>query len=314
MSGMDQDQYDPATDESLDSKQKHQLELIEFSLVRELPSGEKLTGIYGINVAKVREVVKLPKINKLAASAEGIEGLFELRKIPIPAINLCQILGDEHHTVQPEHQIIVTEFSGRRAGFIVHSTHRIRRIPWSKVLPPSADAKSCISGMVLLDETQFLLILDLEKIVEDIENPGGLQEAVPALSASAQQVASNGQALLVEDSAVIRNKLSHMLTEWGFEVTIATDGMEALEYLQTIRDTKSLKLIVTDLEMPRMDGYTLIEHIQKQSQIAEIPVIIHSSLNEGVVEKSNHKINYFAYVEKNDHEKLHAVVQQALDL
>lgn len=309
----DTEHFDPMDEDSIENKQKHQLELIEFSLVRELPSGEKLTGVYGINVAKVREVVKLPKINKLAASAEGIEGLFELRKVPIPAINLCQILGDSTHVVHPDHQIIVTEFSGRRAGFIVHSTHRIRRVPWKKVLPPSADTQSCISGMVLLDDNQFLLILDLEKIVEDIENPGGLTNFAASIAQDNGESVKHGKVLLVEDSAVIRNKLSCLLTGWGFEVSIANDGLEALEHLKSLRNPNELKLVITDLEMPRMDGYTLIEHMQENQDIAEIPVIIHSSLNEDVVEKSNHKINYLAYVEKNDHDKLRTTIQSVVD-
>lgn len=310
----DTEHFDPMDEDNVDNKQKHLLELIEFSLVRELPSGEKLTGVYGINVAKVREVVKLPKINKLAASAEGIEGLFELRKVPIPAINLCQILGDSEHAIQPDFQIIVTEFSGRRAGFIVHSTHRIRRIPWKKVLPPSADAQSCISGMVLLEDNQFLLILDLEKIVEDIENPNSMADIAAVMANSSRENAPHlGKALIVEDSAVIRNRLSCVLTDWGFEVSIATDGLEGLEFLKTIRKPEELRVIITDLEMPRMDGYTLIEHIQEQPTLADIPVIIHSSLNEGVVEKSSHKINYFDYVEKNDNAKLKATIQKIVD-
>lgn len=310
----DNEHFDPNADDAMDDKHKHLLELIEFSLVRELPSGEKLTGIYGINVAKVREVVKLPKINKLAASAEGIEGLFELRKVPIPAINLCQILGDKEHGIQPEFQIIVTEFSGRRAGFIVHSTHRIRRIPWTKVLPPSADADSCISGMVLLEDNQFLLILDLEKIVEDIEHPGGMADIAAAMANTPEGKGHLGKALIVEDSAVIRNRLTCVLTEWGFDVSIATDGLDGLEYLKTLRKPEELRVIITDLEMPRMDGYTLIENLQEHANLADIPVIIHSSLNEGVVEKSSHKINYYAYVEKNDSAKLRATIQEIVDL
>lgn len=309
----DNEPYDPTAEEGMDDKHKHLLELIEFSLVRELPNGEKLTGTYGINVAKVREVVKLPKINKLAASAEGIEGLFELRKVPIPAINLCQILGDKDFTIQPEFQIIVTEFSGRRAGFIVHSTHRIRRIPWTKVLPPSADAESCISGMVLLEDNKFLLILDLEKIVEDIEHPRGSADIAAIMANTPDGDGHLGKALIVEDSAVIRNRLSIVLTQWGFDVTIATDGLEGLEYLKTLRKPGELRVIITDLEMPRMDGYTLIEHIQDHPTLADIPVIIHSSLNEGVLEKSSHKINYYAYVEKNDSAKLRSTIQEIVD-
>jgi two-component system chemotaxis response regulator CheV len=99
-------------------------ELIEFTLMRQLPNGNKLAGIYGINVVKVREVVHMPKINPLSSRVPGIAGIFELRGVPIPAVNLCRVLGDEASVVSPEQQIIVAEFSQKRAGFIVHGTNR----------------------------------------------------------------------------------------------------------------------------------------------------------------------------------------------
>ena len=99
-------------------------ELIEFSLVRHIGNNKVITGTYGVNVAKVREVVHLPDINPLASSQEGVAGVFELRGIPIPAINLCQILGDSYAPITKSQQIIVTEFSQKRAGFIVNSTRK----------------------------------------------------------------------------------------------------------------------------------------------------------------------------------------------
>src|SRR5206468_10294084 len=103
---------------------------------------------------------------------KGVSGVFELRGIPIPAVDLCVALGDEESEPQPNHQIIVTEFSQKRAGFIVDSTHRIRRIAWDKVLPPSADAGTCINGMTLIENNEFLFILDLERILMQLEAAG----------------------------------------------------------------------------------------------------------------------------------------------
>ena len=120
-------------------------ELIEFTLKRRLPDGSFVDGLYGVNVAKVREVIRMPRINPLGSSVTGIPGIFELRGVPIPAVNLCKVLGDVSTDLQPEQQIIVAEFSNKRAGFIVSNTHRIRRVAWDQVLPPSSDAKSCMS-------------------------------------------------------------------------------------------------------------------------------------------------------------------------
>ena len=113
-------------------------ELIEFSLIRHIGNNRVYKGTYGVNVAKVREVVHMPTINPLASSVPGVSGVFELRGIPIPAVNLPHILGDNIAPINQNQQIIVTEFSQKRAGFIVNSTHRIRRVSWIKYYLPLA--------------------------------------------------------------------------------------------------------------------------------------------------------------------------------
>lgn len=144
-------------------------ELIEFSLDRKLPDGSVTIGKYGVNVSKVREVVRMPTINPLTSSIKGFAGVFELRGIPIPAINLASALGDGDAPIRKNQQIIITEFNAKRAGFIVNSTERILRISWDKVLPPTADKNTFISGMTLIENKEFLFILDLEGILDDLE-------------------------------------------------------------------------------------------------------------------------------------------------
>ena len=196
-------------------------ELIEFSLDRYLQNGSKTTGRYGVNVAKVREVVRMPKINPLASGINGIAGVFELRGIPIPAINLAVALGDREAPISDNQQIIVTEFSLKRAGFIVKTTERIRRIAWEKVIPPTADKQTCINGMTLVENNEFLFILDLERILLDIEGRsnnllGGYQRQdrtnEPKMEASTQKQEGFQHAkqeeilatiLLIDDSDII---------------------------------------------------------------------------------------------------------------
>ena len=190
-------------------------ELIEFSLTRRL-RGRTIKGIYGVNVAKVREVVRLPKINPLASRIKGVAGVFELRGIPIPAVHLSCALGDDEAEPKPNQQIIVTEFSQKRAGFIVDQTHRIRRVAWEKVLPPSADAGTCINGMTLIENNEFLFILDLERILITLEVAGGgsvpyaASPATGSAPAHGEPAATHGDfgglsVLLVDDSSFIRN-------------------------------------------------------------------------------------------------------------
>jgi two-component system chemotaxis response regulator CheV len=291
-------------------------ELIEFSLIRHLEGQPPVTGLYGVNVAKVREVVHMPKINPLGSAVKGVAGLFELRGVPIPAVNLCQILGDHQSEITPKQQIIVTEFSQKRAGFIVQSTHRIRRVSWDKVLPPSSDSSSCITGMILLDNHEFLFILDLEKILSNIED-----QAFPESRQRWHQPAmgydwgnyhppvsekSNGPVILVvDDSRLILHNVSRALLHEGFQVITAPDGRRALERVEQILGGKDhsltrLDAVVTDIEMPQMDGITLTARLREKAELAHMPILLHTSLDGEASKEAAERVGANGYVLKND--------------
>ncbi|NRA44203.1 MAG: chemotaxis protein CheV [Oligoflexales bacterium] len=290
-------------------------ELIEFSLDRHLVGGKVKTGRYGVNVAKVREVVRMPVINPLASSVPGVAGVFELRGIPIPAINLAKALGDHDAPIKENQQIIVTEFSKKRAGFIVKSTERIRRIAWEKVLPPTADRHTCINGMTLVENNEFLFILDLEKVLLDIEARSGYSSNLSAGSfntpvnqtaqATTNRSFSNGyHILLIDDSDVILRNTSSFLEREGYQVTQASNGVQAKAILEHSLERASAKpmfdAIITDVEMPKMDGLTLTRWIKGNSKLNLIPVILHTSLSGKANLESGKIVGANAYVVKND--------------
>lgn len=304
-------------------------ELIEFALARTV-NGETIRGLYGVNVAKVREVVRMPKINSLASRHKGIAGLFELRGIPIPAINLAVTLGDESAEIRSNQQIIVTEFSQKRAGFIVDTTHRIRRIAWEKVLPPSADPLSCMSGMTLVENNEFLFILDLEKILLNLEfgeayvanmgqtsqpQPLGVLEISPNKNALIHSVA-NGQGsikiLLIDDSSFIRAGCKQMLVKSGFHVTEAGDGAEALQILEASPTAGGFDLVVSDIEMPRMDGLSLTRKLREHPRFNEMPIILHTSLSGKANQVAGLAVGANGYVIKNDFVNLFKLISEIL--
>ncbi len=324
-------------------------ELIEFSLTRRV-RGQSVRGIYGVNVAKVREVVRMPKINTLASRVKGVTGIFELRGIPIPAVNLAVALGDEDTAASQQQQIIVTEFSQKRAGFIVDSTHRIRRVSWDKVLPPSSDSSSCMSGMTLIENSEFLFILDLEKILINLEygaqNGGmtqppaqlihqhvygqqhvqspmpraGIDLGVPAPAAAVQRAAqvddSNAQGiLLVDDSQFIRNGVKQALIRHGFKVYEAGDGEEAYALLERIgikSNGGGIDMIVTDVEMPKMDGLSFTKKVRANSKYAELPVVLHTSLSGRANQAAGITVGANGYVVKNDFRTLFELIKEIL--
>jgi two-component system chemotaxis response regulator CheV len=305
-------------------------ELIEFALSRKV-GGQLLRGLYGVNVAKVREVVRMPKINALASRQKGIAGLFELRGIPIPAVNLAVALGDETAEVRSNQQIIVTEFSKKRAGFIVDSTHRIRRISWEKVLPPSSDASSCISGMTLVENNDFLFILDLEKILLTLEfgesyflnqtDPVtgknshadyALEAEIAVAPVASEAFGKSYRILLVDDSSFIRNGCKQVLKKSGFEVVEAADGVEAFQVLQT--EGQRIDLVVCDIEMPRMDGLNFTKKLREHPDYKAKPVILHTSLSGKANQIAGLASGANGYIIKNDFVSLFNLISELLGI
>lgn len=292
-------------------------ELIEFSLTRHLPDGREIKGHYGVNVVKVREVVHMPRINPLSSSVPGIAGIFELRGIPIPAVNLCTVLGDFNRPLSLDQQIIVTEFSQKRAGFIVNSTRRIRRVTWDKVLPPSADSNSSITGMMLIENNEFLFILDLEKIIAQLElrahHPalaGGIARGDPPYGMEAPALVNRSQnrnapgLLLVDDSNLILNSVSRALEHNGYRVIIARNGIEALQKLDQSLDPQSLlgpiHVILTDVEMPQMDGITFVRRTRARREFDKIPIYLHTSLSDTGSKEMGKQAGANGFFVKND--------------
>lgn len=299
-------------------------ELIEFSVSRHI-RGKNFTGRYGVNVAKVREVVRMPKINPLASKCRGVAGIFELRGVPIPAVHLATALGDEPQDCLPTQQLIVSEFSQKRAGFIVDATHRIRRIAWERVLPPSAEAGSFMTGMTLVDDNEFLFILDLERILLDIEfgeergydgipfelkTPVSIDREVP------QSEERRPLLLLVDDSKFIRQGVKTALERQGYRVIEASDGAEALDILnENLSAPKSRRIdaVVTDIEMARMDGLSMTRRIREDYRLKNLPVFFHSSLSGKSNIRAGEIVGANGYVIKNDFQTLFNLLRENLD-
>jgi two-component system chemotaxis response regulator CheV len=322
-----------ALENAADSK----FELIEFKLRRQI-KGQDIVGSYGVNVVKVREVVRMPKINPLNSSVRGMAGVFELRGVAIPVINLASVLGDDNVEVRNDQKIIVTEFGAKRAGFIVDETHRIRRLDWKDVMQPSSDAGSYITAMTLIENNEFLFILDLERILFDLDTTaanhgamGSQQFAVPGQwkdmmqgmmqdmmqssmpsksginlkSSSEESGGGNGpQILLVDDSSFILKNTKNGLVRAGYRVFTADNGRAAWDIVEKVSEGTwqygKLDAVVTDVEMPQMDGFTLTKKIRELPQFADMPVLIHSSLSARSSQDAGIALGANGYIVKND--------------
>ncbi len=284
----------------------NELELVDFRIFKE-ENGEIYEGIYGINVSKVREIIKYPKLTELPGVPDFIEGIFDLRGIVIPVVNLAKWMGiktPENKEIHP--RVIIAEFNNILIGFVVHEAKRIRRISWSDIEPASFTSgqgvldKSKITGVTRIENDEVLLILDLESVVEDL---GFYQPDVDADIAIDQ---FNGMAMVLDDSLTARKIVKDALSKMGFSVIEAKDGEEGIEKLEELYAqlgdnlVRELKIIVSDVEMPRMDGFHFAAKVKDDPRFHEIPIVFNSSISDHFSEERGKEAGGEGYMVKFD--------------
>ncbi len=285
----------------------NEMELVDFRIFKY--EGEGIyEGIYGVNVAKVREIIRVPRLTELPGTPEFIEGIFDLRGVVIPVVNLAKWMG----VIAPEEsdkngRIIITEFNNILIGFIVHEAKRIRRINWKDIEPASftggagALDKSKITGVTRIEDDAVLLILDLETVVQDL----GLYAPSDA-KISKENEGFSGTVLLLDDSHTARKIIKDALVKMGFDVVEANDGKEGLERLEDLSQKygeaidEHVKLIVSDVEMPLMDGFHFASNVKKDTRFKSIPIVFNSSISDHFSEDRGIKAGGEAYLVKFD--------------
>lgn len=287
----------------------NEMELVDFRIFRQ---GEDKTyeGVYGVNVSKVREIIKVPVLTELPGTPAFIEGVFDFRGIVVPVINLAKWMGikepESGQIFKP--RVIITEFSNVLIGFIVHEAKRIRRISWKDIEPATfstgsgAFDKSRITGVTRVENDEVLLILDLESVVEDL---GIYTEKVEVDDSTIQKF--SGVALALDDSLTARKRVKTMLQKMGLQVVEAKDGEDGLLKMSELYQAygadlkKYLKIIVSDVEMPKMDGFHFAKHLKQDDRFKDIPIVFNSSLsNEFMTEKGIQESGGSAYLIKFD--------------
>jgi len=265
----------------------NEMELVDFRILKQ-EEGEIYEGIYGINVSKVREIIRVPELTELPGTPDFIEGIFDLRDVVIPVVNLAKWMG----IVEPQEaivnsRVIITEFNNVLIGFIVHEAKRIRRINWSDIEPasfvstaPGMDS-SKITGVTKIEDDNVLLILDLESVVQDL----GLYE--PNTNHTAVDLEEfSGLALILDDSSTARKIVSDALVKMGFEVIEAMDGEDGLKKLGELYESygatleDKLRIIISDVEMPKMDGFHFSAQVKADARYKNIPIVFNSSISD----------------------------------
>ena len=287
----------------------NEMELVDFRIYKKMPDGKIYEGIYGINVAKVKEIIKMPELTELPGGGEYIEGIFDLRGVVVPVVNLAKWMGiqvptPEEMKITP--RVIITEFNNVLIGFIVHEAKRIRRISWKDIEPATFSTnhgsidKSKITGITRIENNEILLILDLESIVEEV----GLYN--PSLDSDIEIQKFDGIVLVLDDSSTARKIEVEALKKMGFDVVEAVDGEDGLKRLEELYsvygdDLKNkLKLILSDVEMPKMDGFHFAAKVKEDKRFEGVPIVFSSSISDAFSEARGKEAGADEYLVKFD--------------
>lgn len=265
---------------------QNRLELLLFRL-----SGSQL---YGVNVFKVREVLQCPSLTVMPHSNPMVRGIATVRGGTIPVIDLALATGKHKKTELEGSFIIITEYNTKTQGFLVCAVERIVNLNWEEILPPPAGTgrEHYLTAVTHVDD-KLVEILDVEKILAEVV-PGKEDVSDGVLNDDIRSQAASKKILIVDDSLVARKQLMRVLQDVGVEIIALSDGRAALNYLTDMTDegldpAQELLMLISDIEMPVMDGYTLTSEIRNNPKLKNLHVLLHTSLsgvfNQAMVEK-----------------------------
>ncbi len=234
---------------------------------------------YGVNVAKVREVIVWKHPTPSPMTRPEVEGVIHLRDSVVPIVSLRKYYDLPPIDGSTNHRIVILEFNDLVTGFTVDRVHRICRLSWSDVSPvPQACASegAAFTGIARFDD-QTALVIDFEKILADL---GNMDFGAGDASTENSALRSQYHILLAEDSNTIRRATQQQLERMGYKVSGFIDGQQAWEHVRTPGDDGGplYHMVVTDIEMPRMDGLSLVKKIKETEHLKDVPVVVFSSL------------------------------------
>ncbi len=291
---------------------KNELEIVDFRLYEDRDEGV-YEWIFGVNVAKVREVLRMPEITKIPNMPREVEGMAEIRGKLIPVVSLAKWMGIEE-PIERKKFLLHLEFLRENVGVIVHDAKRIRRITWKdiKKAPEALNQKmgGRITGVVETEDG-LLIILDFEGILHDI----GLLKVFHEAEAydKAKKTERSFTILVAEDSPVARRIVKDILESAGHKVITTEDGLEAWnllnDYLKKAQSegkaiTDYIQLVLTDIEMPNMDGLTLTKKIKETVGLMGLPVVVNTTLSDDSNKQRAFRVNADGFIVKFDAEEL----------
>ena len=265
---------------------QNRLELLLFRL-----AGRQM---YGINVFKVKEVLQCPKLTSMPGSNPVVRGVAHVRSNTIPIMDLSMATGNTPLKDITNAFVIITEYNLKTQGFLVGGVERIVNMNWSDIhSPPKGTGREHYLTAVTQVDGQMVEIIDVEKILAEV-SPTNETISEGVITPEVQAKAMSHKVLIVDDSKIARKQITRCLEGVGVEVVAMNDGLQAWKHLEEIADRGErvedhYMMMISDIEMPEMDGYTLASHVRADSRLSNFYIVLHSSLsgvfNKAMVEK-----------------------------
>ncbi|PCS21961.1 chemotaxis protein CheV [Candidatus Enterovibrio escicola] len=286
---------------------QNRLELLTFRLM--------LKQRYGINVFKVKEVLQCPRLTLLPNLHRLVKGIAHIRGKTISVIDMSLATGGLPINDHENRFIIISEFNRSTQGFLVGSVERIVNMHWESILPPpeGMGSSSYLTAVTEIDG-ELVEILDVEKILNEISpvNEQMSDETLAQKPVITKKGAGPNKVLVADDSSVARRQVKRAVETLGYEVMLAYDGRDALNQLQAMALEgdiyQQVALVISDIEMPEMDGYTLTTEIKKDTNLKDLHVVLHSSLSGVFNESMVQRVGADAFIPKFDPDELAAAV------
>jgi two-component system chemotaxis response regulator CheV len=295
----------------------NKLEILLFSLGTNSNTGRRET--FGINVFKVREVMRTPPITSAPEMPASVEGMVSLRGVLVPVVDLARYAGVA--TEAPRSIMIVTEYAGHTQGFLVEGVDTILRLDWSQMkVPPEmllAEMGGLVTAVTELPDGRLVMMMDVEKVLSETTNYDEeiVYRNIKPLNDPTLTV------FFADDSVVARKQITRTLDAMNVKYVGAMNGREAWDELEKIANyaktsgqnvTDLVSLVLTDVEMPEMDGYILTKKIKTDPRFAGVPVIMHSSLSGMSNQQLGKSVGVDEYVAKFEAQKLSETLTRRL--
>ena len=270
---------------------------------------------FGINVFKVQEVIQCPDLTQIPKSHSVICGVAHLRGKTIPVLDLSLSIGMPPLERNSGSYVIVTEYNRTIQGFLVGSVDRIINIGWDQVkAPPSGAGKDSYLTAVTEIDGELIEVIDVEKVMKEVI---GGEDCASEDAIDDDVTGANDHVLIVDDSRVARNQVMRVCTQVGIQCTLLKDGLEAWEHLSKLVDegvniAEYYAMIISDVEMPRMDGYTLATKIKKNADMKDVYLVLHTSLSGVFNTNMVEKVGANKFLAKFDPDTLVKTIQEQL--